>query len=233
VEGASVDIAGERFASVEAEPFVFGRSDADGVVGLDDNDMGISAVAGSVECKWGVWWVVNQSTKRALIIEHPSGPGQITLAPGHRHALTTERVRVIVPGAIFSHVLEVVLPDSYTANLKGDQGRLTSGTLAASTVDLSSRERAALAAVCAGYLEPFPRRREYPNTYEDAARLLGGSGWSAVTVRKSVERVKERFADKAGVYFSGPQANLDLAQHLVSTGILSGEDLGLLEGRAG
>jgi hypothetical protein len=36
-------------------------------------------------------------------------------------------------------------------------------------VTLSERERDALVALCAGYLESFPRRREHPNSYEQAA----------------------------------------------------------------
>jgi len=229
--GASIVVGGEEFHATEQAPFVFGRADGDGVVGLDAKDMGISGVAGSIEFTWGVWWVVNQSTKRPLLIEHPAGPGQLTLAPGHRHAVTVERLSVIVPGAIYSHVLDVVLPHDYTSALRGDAARLTSGTLVASSVGLSDRERDAVTALSAGYLESFPHRREHPNTYEESARLLGGDTWTADRVRKAVERVKARFAEKEGVYFSGPQANYELAGHLVAAGILSGEDLARLPAR--
>jgi hypothetical protein len=229
--GASVLIGGEEFHASSERPFVFGRADADGIVGLDANDMGISGVAGSIEFAWGVWWVVNQSSKRPLLIEHPAGPGRLSLAPGHRHAVMVERLNVIVPGVIFSHILDVVLPADYASALRGDPSRLTSGTLVASSVALSDRERDALTALCAGYLEAFPHRREHPNTYEDSARLLGGDDWNADRVRKAVERVKGRFADKEQLYFSGPQANYDLAAHLVAAGILSGEDLARLAGR--
>jgi hypothetical protein len=221
---ASVLIDGEEFQVSSAQPFVFGRVDGDGVVGLDANDMGISAVAGSLESAWGVWWVVNQSTKRALILEHPTGPGQVRLGPGHRHALTSERARVLVPGAIYTHVLEVVLPADYAEELRGGEARLTTGTLTAAVVALSERERDALAALFAGYLRAFPHRREHPHTYEEAAGLLGGDPWNAAKVRKAAERVKDRFAT-GGLYFEGPQANYELAAHLISSGILSGEDL--------
>ncbi len=228
---ASVLIDGEEFEVSPAQAFVFGRVDGEGVVGLDAGDMGISAVAGSLESAWGVWWVVNQSTKRALILEHPTGPGQFRLAPGHRHALTSERMRVLVPGAIYTHVLEVVLPGDYAEELRGGNARLTTGTLTAAAVALSDRERDALAALCAGYLRAFPHRREHPHTYEEAARLLGGDPWNADKVRKATERVKDRFANKGGLYFEGPQANYELAAHLISSGILSGEDLGRLAER--
>ncbi len=228
---AAVRIADEEFLASTQSPFVFGRTDADGVVGLDANDMGISAVAGSVETAWGVWWVVNQSTKRPLLIEHFGGPSQLRLAPGHRHAATTDRLSVLVPGAIYTHVLEVTLPEAYAGELRGGVGRLTTGTLTGADVSISERERDALAALCAGYLESFPHRREHPNTYEEAANLLGGPPWSGDKVRKAVERVKARFATKGEQYFEGPQANYDLAAHLITGGILSGEDLRRLPGR--
>lgn len=226
-----VVIGDEEFAVSASEPFVFGRCDGAGVVGLDANDMGISGVAGSVEAAWNAWWVVNQSTKRPLLLEHPSTPGQLHLAPGQRHAIMTDQLNVLVPGAIFTHALLVRMPDSYAADLRGGSGRLTSGTITGTAVTLSNRERDALAAVCAGYLESFPHRREHPNTYEEAARLLGGDSWTGDRVRKAVERVKQRFAQKHGTYFEGPQANYELAASLIANGVLSGADLGRLPGR--
>jgi hypothetical protein len=172
---ASVVIGGERFTASPERPLVFGRDDGDGVVGLHADDMGISAVAGSLELARGVWWVINQSTKRPLLLEHPGGTTQMRLAPGHRHALTTDRVDVLVPGAIYTHVLEVALPDAYVAGLRGGGGAFTTGTLTGEAVNLSDRERDALTALCAGYLESFPHRREHPNTYEEAARLLAAN----------------------------------------------------------
>ena len=229
---AFILIGDEDFEVSADRPFVFGRADDDGVVGLDPSDMGISAVAGSVESSWGVWWAVNQSAKRVLLLEDPTGPGQIRLAPGHRHALTNARVKVLVPGVIYTHALEVVLPSDYVEGLRGGAGRLTTGTITSAVVALSERERDALAALCAGYLRSFPHRREHPHTYEEAAGLLGGQPWSADKVRKAVERVKTRFATKAGLYFEGPQANYELAAHLIANSVLSGEDLARLASRS-
>lgn len=108
-----MSIAGEAFWATPSEPLVFGRAGGDGVLGLDRQDMGISSVAGSVEMAWGVWWVVNQSTKRPLLLEQPGGGIQVRIAPGHRYALTTGRIDVLVPGAIYTHVLTVVPPERY------------------------------------------------------------------------------------------------------------------------
>lgn len=226
---ATVVVDGEQFEATQSSPVVFGRADARGVVGLDAKDMGISAIAGSIEYAWAAWWVVNQSTKRPVFLEASSSSAHLRLDPGHRHPILTERLAVLVPGAVATHVVEVLLPASYTEQLKAGDGRLTSGTLVAEAVTLSALERDALAALCAGYLEPFPRRREHPNTYAEAAALLDNT--TADKVRKAVERVKDRFANKHALYFEGAQANYDLAAHLVSNGILTGEDLRRLAGR--
>jgi len=228
---ASILVGDEVFTACADVPFVFGRVDADGVVGLDANDMGVSAVAGSVELAWDVWWVVNQSAKRPLFLEHPAGPGHVRLAPGHRHAVMTTRINVLVPGAIFTHLLEVVLPSGYGSTLAAPPARLTTGTLAGGEVALSRRERDALVALFEGYLMPFPRRFEHPCTYAEAAAVLGAD-WTPDGVRKATERVKTKFA-KAGVYFEGARANDELAAHLVGTGVLSGDDVVSLRDRSG
>ncbi|MGQ0743054.1 MAG: hypothetical protein ACT4OS_01680 [Acidimicrobiales bacterium] len=227
-ESASLVIGDEQFRASADRPFVFGRADAENVVGLDPRDMGISAVAGSVECSWGVWWVVNQSTKRPLLIEHPGGPAQVRLSPGRRHAVTSDQLTILVPGIILTHVIDLVPPESYRSGLRGGGARLTTGTLTTETPVISERERDALTAVAAGYLASFPHRRQHPNTYAEAAKLLGPD-WSSDMVRKAVERVRNRFAAKHSVYFEGPQANYDLCAHLIGSGLLAGNDLARLQ----
>jgi hypothetical protein len=100
---ASVTIAGEYFVASPDRPLVFGRADSDGVVGLHADDMGISAIAGSLELAWGVWWVINQSTKRPLLLEQAAdaAAGQVdsneaTGQPGRggRAPRPSARVRV-------------------------------------------------------------------------------------------------------------------------------------------
>ena len=225
-ENAHVVIGTETFEVSAERPFVFGRNDGDGVVGLDRNDMGISAVAGSFEAAWAVWWVVNQSTKRVLLLQYPGEPNRLTLLPGHRHALVTDRTEVLVPGSIYTHVLTVSLPEVYLSHLRIGTGRKSTGTELEVHVTLTENERRAVVGLCSGYLQPFPHRREHPNTYAAAARLLGGA-WNATKVRKAVDRVKARYAAQ-GKYFEGPQANYELAACLILNGVLTGDDLRLL-----
>jgi hypothetical protein len=106
--------------------------------------------------------------------------------------------------------------------------RITSGTLIAGDMRLSERDKDVLAAMFSGYLESFPRRTMRPRTYKQTAELLGPP-WTAVTVRKQIERLKDRAA-RADVYFEGPHANYDLADHLVANGLLVPDDLARLGG---
>ena len=213
-------VDGEEFQLGE-EPFMFGRSDRDGVVGLDAGDMGISAVAGSVERLGGVWWVVNRSRKRRLLLELGAGTAPIPLGCGQRFAMSVPRLAVLVPGAIFTHRVEVAVPEGEVARVESDMP--PSGTITVGDLVLSERDRDALVALLGGYLEVFPRRLARPRTYQQAAVLLGPP-WTKLTVRKQIERLKERLA-RTGIYFDGPQANYDLADHLIGEGLLGPNDL--------
>ena len=104
VPHATVRISNRDFVASPGQPIVFGRVDDDEVVGLEAADMGISAVAGSVE--WDGWWfVVNNSRKCKLFLEH--GGGVQPLDCGHRHAISVERLTVQVRGAIRTHEIRV------------------------------------------------------------------------------------------------------------------------------
>ena len=223
---AVVVVGDEEFALSTDEPLVFGRADAPGVIGLDATDMGISAVAGSVESAWGLWWVVNRSGKRPLFLENDGGGAPHRLGCGQRHAVSVGRLSILVPGVIYTHRLEVVVPTADLARF--DAVRSSSGTMTGEA-HLSERDLDVLVALLSGYLEDFPRRQARPRTYQQVAELLGPP-WTKTAVRKQLERLKQRLAG-AGVYFDGPQANFDLADHLIGNGLLSPADLRRLPAR--
>jgi class 3 adenylate cyclase len=219
VWAASVVVDGEAFPVSPGRQLVFGRASAPGVLGLDGDDMGISATAGSIEWEWGVWWIVNRSRKRPLLLDTGSGSPH-RLDCGQRFAITAPRITVLVAGAIFTHRLDVTVPD---ADLNRDQELTGSGTLPVDNLQLTERDKQVLTALFSGYLEDFPRRWARPLSYRQAAELLGAP-WSPVTVRKQVERVKER-AKRLGLYFDGAHANHDLADYLIGNSLLVPSDL--------
>ena len=222
----SVLIAGQSYEASPECPVLFGRADDLGVVGLDPRDMGISARAGSIEYSFGVWWVINRSQTRRLFVESSPASSPNRLECGGRHALTTRQPVVLVPGAIYTHRIDVCVPEGFIAALRVDTP-VTTGTMTFGELRLSERDREALVAVCCGYLRSFPRHDPHPLSYQDAADLLGAP-WTKVTVRKQVERIKERLARK-GLFLDGPHANHDLAQHLIDNGLLGIDDLARLD----
>src|SRR6266550_2857574 len=226
-EGAvSILIGDRRFSASGSEPFLFGRSETAGVVGLDATDMGISAKAGAVEFGWGVWWVVNHSRKRRLLIEESTSATR-RLDCGDRYAITWPRVVVLVPGAIYTHRIEILLPEDAVAGLHVEP-TATSGTLTSDHVRLLDKDRLVLSVMFGGYLRSFPRHDARPLSYQEVADTLGVP-WTRITVRKQVERIKERFA-RHGVFFEGPRANDALAEHLLDQGLLSPVDLAAVHG---
>ncbi len=223
-QSALVDVDGEKFEATRSRPFVFGRANADRMVGLDENDMGISAVAGSLEWQWGLWWVVNLSHKRPLLLDDGIGGALRHLPCGHRFALNTPRLTVLVAGEIFTHRIDITVPASDLVRV--EPAYQSSGTLPAGDLRLTERDKDALLALFSGYLEAFPRRSSHPLTYGEAAEKLGPP-WSPVTVRKQVERVKER-ARRSGLYFEGAHANHDLADYVIGNALLVPADLARL-----
>jgi hypothetical protein len=223
---AAVLLDGRRIGLSPTRPFVFGRADGEEVVGLDPADMGISAVAGSVEWDLGLWWVVNRSRKRPLLLDDGAGGVPVTLRCGQRHAINVSRLRVLVRGAIRTHPLTVELPPAELACVSPEKA--SSGTLLFE-VEVRDRDRDVLAALASGYLRDFPFTELRPRTYGEAAALLG-SPWTKTKVRRQVDRFKERLA-RASLYFDGPHANYDLIDYLISNGIIGPSDLSRLPAR--
>jgi hypothetical protein len=228
-ESALLVVDGEEFEATRSRPFVFGRADGDGVVGLDENDMGISAVAGSIEWQWDLWWVVNRSRKRPLLLDDGSGSAPRRLACGHRFSLNVARLTVLVAGEVFTHRIDITVHESDLVLV--EPAGQSSGTLPTGDLRLTERDKDALVALFSGYLEAFPRRSSHPLTYSEAAEKLGPP-WSSLTVRKHVERVKER-ARRSGLYFEGAHANYDLADYVIGNALLVPADLVRLQSRDG
>jgi hypothetical protein len=204
-------------------------ADGPSVIGLDPQDMGISARALAVEFDQGVWWLANLSAKRNLLLDPGYGSAMITLRPGQRHAIAVSPLGVLVPGAIFTHRLDVHVPDDGLA-LRRPSELGASGTITTEELHLTESDRQALAAVFSPLLRAWPRRGAHPLSYQEASDLLG-PGWTGTSVRKHLERVRQRLAD-SGTFFSGTHAKDDLGQYLVDNGVLTSADLSVVD-RAG
>ncbi len=252
--GVLVCVGDDRLTATPERPLLFGRADiepspfaGDGtfanggpgdstgdvngraVIGLDSQDMGISARALAVEFDQGLWWLANLSAKRNLLLDVGYGSAMITLRPGQRHAIAVSPLGVLVPGAIFTHRLDVYVPDDGLA-LRRPSELGASGTITTEELHLTESDRQALAAVFSPLLRAWPRRGGHPLSYQEASELLG-PGWTGTSVRKHLERVRQRLAE-SGMFFSGPHAKDELGQYLVDNGVLTPADLSAVD-RAG
>lgn len=217
---ATVTIASEEYTATKEKSVVFGRQDGPGVVGLDPRDMGISGVAGSIEWK-GLWLVSNRSRKRGLAIDDGAGAGPRKLECGQCHAVNVPTLKIRVRGEIYTHTIVVVVPEADLGHLLAEPS--SSGTTFDDIV-LTDRERAVAMAIFEGYLLPFPRRQAWPRTYSEAAARMGPP-WTAVRVRKQMERLKERLS-RQGPAFEGKRANYDLAEYLLANQVISPDEIG-------
>jgi hypothetical protein len=221
--GATVVVAGKRHGLGPGQALSFGRAESCDVC-LDPDDVGISRLAGSVEWVDGVWFVTNRSTRRPLSAVDPLG-FRTVLPPGRRAAVD-ERLSVIVEGQVRRHELVVTAPRAPSPSVvpppDEEEGMPTE---MGGSVSYTADDRRALAALFAGYLQPFPRYDPRPRSYADAAAELG---WPRTTLVKRVEYIRTRLA-RAGVpNLQGDRALEGLAEHVIASGVIGRDDLGLL-----
>jgi hypothetical protein len=223
---ATVTVAGERYELVVGQSFTFGRAESCDVC-LDPTDVGISRLAGSVDCVDRVWFVTNRSSSRPFSAIDPVG-FRTVLAPGRRMAVDG-RLSVVVEGQIRRHELVIAAPDAgglgAVTPVAGADDEEGVPTEMGGNVTYTHEDRQALVALFAGYLQPFPRYDPTPRTYAEAARVLG---WPRTTLVKRIEYLRSRL-DRAGVpNLQGERAMQALAEHVIATSIITRDDLDLL-----
>jgi hypothetical protein len=221
-----VSVAGADHVVAPGASLTFGRSEACDVC-LDPDDVGISRLAGSIECVEGVWFVTNRSTTRPLSAVDPIGFRSV-LAPGRRIAVD-DRLSIIVEGQVRRHELVVTATLGHPASAPVEAtNEVGTPTEMGGNVSYSAEDRQALAALFAGYLQPFPRYDPRPRSYADAAAQLG---WPRTTLVKRIEYIRVRLV-RAGVpSLQGERAMEALAEHVIATGVLTRADLDRLTGQ--
>jgi len=225
--GATVLVGKQPYPVVAEEPFTFGRS-RECTACLDPDDRGISRVAGSVEYAGETLFVNNRSQVRPLAIVDPLGFRSV-LAPSRRMAVD-ERLSVVVEGQVRRHELVVAATpildsESTGADLEGLSVADGIATEMGGEVAYTAKDRLALVALFAGYLEAFPRHDPRPRSYADAAARLG---WPRSTLMKRVEHLRTRLIAAGVPSLYGERALEALAEHVIATGVITRHDLELL-----
>jgi hypothetical protein len=211
---------GEREYPLDpATPFLFGRMEVEGIVGLDPLDTGISRLAGRIVHQGG-WMVANESSSRPLMVEFPTVVRRQQIAPGGDSRLNGPAL-ILVPGASLTHALHVQIP-------REEAGARTPlpGALQSTKVDmLSDADHLALAAIGEGYLQRWPRHDPNPCSYDEAAAKLGVS---PTALRRRVERLRENLGRRGNFIAAGPHALRELVEYYIDTGRLRVGDVDFL-----
>ena len=215
---ASISVDGQTRDLSDRDSVRIGRAgdEALDIIGLDDRDRGISRLAASITVSGTDIVIRNESANASLYLDRGLGE-PLALRPEERF-LVADTCSIEIRGTVRYHRVDV------HPRLVATGPRLPRPPGAPTVtvqLDLTTRDRAALAALYRGYLEAFPRRDCVPSTYEEAGVVLGVP---ASTVRRRIDRVRERLAEQ-GVIIEGRNARETLATYLLDNEFLGPRDL--------
>lgn len=202
------------------DSFTFGRATTCTAC-LDPEDSGISRLAGSVALAGDVWFLTNRSQRRALAVVDRFGLRRV-LGPGQREAVEG-RVRVLVDGSRGSH--ELILAGPVPA---GESGEVATGasTQSGQEVVVNEADRRALVALFAGYLLEGDGYDPAPRSYAAAAARLR---CERTTLVKRIEYLRTRLTNAGVPNLHGWNAMQALAEYVLTTGIITTDDLRLID----
>jgi hypothetical protein len=217
LEGAIEDVL-----PAEDGLWTFGRN-AECTWELGPGDLGISRLQGGFERRRGEWWIRNLSATRPISVVLDTGLGE-TIAVESSRVVDRRSLTVIVTGEVHRHPIFVRRPIVSMTSVRTGPGRLTDG-VATTIPPITPRERWALVAMVEGYLAPPPRHDPRPRSYQQVADRLG---LPRSTVMKRIENVRKKL-DAAGVPgMAADDSRAALAEHLLASRTISGEDLAAL-----
>lgn len=223
---ASVAIADEVMTLTENDIMTFGRA-RDCTVCLDPDDVGISRITGTIQFVNETWWIVNNSSSRPLTLIDDLGFRAVL--PPRRRAALQRQMRIVVQGRKGNHSLRVDIAgldlDDTGRSSDTDGHEATGQSTAIGDVLITPADRRALVALFMGYLQDPPRYDPHPKSYAAAAARLG---CTRTAVIKRIEYLRKRL-DAAGVPNMMGYAALDnLAEYVISRGLITRDDLRLL-----
>lgn len=223
---ARVATPGDVLVLAEDETLTFGRARSCTVC-LDPDDLGISRITGTIQFVKDTWWIVNNSASRPLTLVDDLGFRSV-LPPGRRAALQ-QQTRILIHGRKGKHSLRVDVGDPETddtgAAAETAEPQATGASTAVGNVFITPADRRALVALFMGYLLDPPQYDPHPKSYAAAASRLG---CTRTAVIKRIEYLRKRL-DAAGVpNMMGYAALNNLAEYVISRGLISRKDLRLL-----
>jgi hypothetical protein len=197
------------------ERLTFGRG-LDCTVCLSDVDVKVSRHAGVLECVGDIWFLANTSRTQMSVVDEF---GMRSVVQPSRRVAVEGPVWAVVDGERSYRVhieVPVASPDRVKPPSEGVPTAFGERSLASET------DRLAMVVLFAQYLEDSPRPNPQPTTYQAAAARLQ---WSESSLRRRIERLRDRLA-KAGVpNMHGPNAMPNLAEYALATRLITKDDL--------
>jgi hypothetical protein len=230
-----VTIGGRRWELIPGDELVFGRDDAGKIIGVAPNDTHVSRIHGAIRSGRGsVWWLDHRSAKRVVRLLRPGEPKPQEIHPGAPPVPLVGDVEILVPTSTgIPAVIAVSTGDIEPPTVRpvGDVAGLADEPTELG-LDLTTHERAVLAAVFAGYLRSGRRWEPIPDVDGAAERewLFPAAADPKKATQRILEKVRDRLRDDHQISIrQGPGANLDLAAYLIGEGVLTADDLALIE----
>jgi hypothetical protein len=208
-----------------AQRLTFGRASTCDVV-LPNEDRGVSRNAGSLDWRYGAWWLTNSSASSMLYLTGDRG-FRADIPPGMGLPLQQWHAKVRLDGVLDSYTLRMRLPDLDEA----DEDEGAGGpevvperqvTITRLRAPLSDADRLVLAARFEDYLTWKHSGVAVPRSARDAAARIG---WDAHALSKRCENIRNRYVRIGVPGLRGPRALEELAALLISTGELTTDDL--------
>ncbi len=214
----SIAADSDRFELRAGDEFTFGRSQRCTLC-LDPLDVGISRIAGAVTFVNGTWLLSNRSESRSFdivrkVIRSVAGPGE-------RHTVDGELL-VVVTGSNGRHYIELTGPE---LTLPADTTMTGVPTAVGQDVNLSTKDRLALVVLFEGYLREGAAHNPWPRKYDAAVARLG---WTRAALVHRVDYIRTRLREAGVPNLHGPRALEFLAEHVLTSGMLTKADLDLL-----
>jgi hypothetical protein len=200
----------------------FGRSPSTDLP-LGTDDPSISRVAGEIVAADDGWVVRNRSSSRPLHRIDDTGL-RVAIPVGSCHRLVDPTTRIVVVGSIHTHLITLVQQVG-AEPVRSPETHVTDDENTVRPV-LTSNERRAAVALVEGYLLDPPRHDPHPRTYAEAAERLA---LPSATVRKRIENVRSKLIDCGVVELQQPDARSALAEFLLSSRLVTADDLDLLD----
>ncbi len=208
-----------------AQRLTFGRAPTCDVV-LPNEDRGVSRNAGSLDWRYGAWWLTNCSASSMLYLTGDRG-FRADIPPGMGLPLQQWHAKVRLDGVLDSYTLRMRLPDLDEAD--EDEGAAAPEvvperqvTITRLRAPLSDADRLVLAARFEDYLTWKHSGVAVPRSARDAAARIG---WDAHALSKRCENIRNRYVRIGVPGLRGPRALEELAALLISTGELTTDDL--------